>query len=402
MFFNLKNHTFEVNFNKITSLSKDLKFLFSVVILLLFIARGESQIHRDTLFKRISYDLDFRFRIEQDWNSRTSNGSFRENRSRLRYRMRAGMKYTHDWYSFGYRIRTGDPRKQQDPQLTVGTAFEEFGTLPLGFEKVYFKGEWDKWSFWLGKNDFPFAKNNELFWSDNVFPEGVFASRKWTFESSVLQDIRLSGGHFILSASGRDFGSDAYVQGLQTKANFWNERLQIFPSYYRMKNIADIPDGAKTFTLDYQILHLGGKWKVLEKQNLACKFDIYTNVQDYSDHEFLNDSFKDEKLGIVVGIKKGQLSKKNDHLFELTYAYLERYSALDYMAQNDWARWDYSAFDSPDGRLTNLQGVEFVYGYAISKKMNIVFKAYQVDQLVALGVSKENGSRVRLDLNVKL
>ncbi len=46
-----------------------------------------------TLIKKLTFTGDFRFRIEQDWNSKKSDGTYRENRSRLRYRFRFGANY---------------------------------------------------------------------------------------------------------------------------------------------------------------------------------------------------------------------------------------------------------------------------------------------------------------------
>lgn len=374
--------------------------LLSCILFIFYGLQAHTQI--DSILSRIDHDLDFRFRIEQDWNSRKSDGTFRDNRSRLRYRFRTGMTYSKDWYSFGYRIRTGDPRKQQDPQLTVGAAFEEFGTLPLGFEKVFFQGKHKDFTYWIGKNDFSFRKNNELFWSDNVFPEGVYARKKFDLKSSVLHSITLSAGHYILSASGRAFSNDSYVQGLQAQMKFGEDRFILFPSFYRMKNIPNIPDGAAMFDMDYSIFHFGGQWNIWTDQQLFFKFDLYQNVEDYREVELIENEFQGEKQGLVLAIQKGRIKEKNDYLFKITYAYLERFSALDYMAQNDWTRWDYSSYDSPDGRLTNYQGVEIVGAYAISDKANLVLKYYLVNQLVAFGTSKETGSRVRLDLNVSL
>ena len=72
------------------------------------------------------------------------------------------------------------------------------------------------------------------------------------------------------------------------------------------------------------------------------------------------------------------------------------------MAQNDWARWDYSAFNSPDGRLTNFKGIEIVIGYNISKKINVIDKYYNIKQIIPTGEFKETGQRIRFDLNVKI
>jgi hypothetical protein len=376
-------------------------YIKTIACIFFIVCAVQSHAQIDSILSRIDVDLDFRFRIEQDWNSRKSDGTFRDNRSRLRYRLRTGMTYSKDWYSFGYRIRTGDPRKQQDPQLTLGTAFEEFGTLPLGFEKVFFKGEHKDFTYWIGKNDFSFRKNNELFWSDNVFPEGVFLSKKFGLKSGVLNALSLSAGHYILSASGRAFSDDSYVQGLQAQMNFGNNRFILFPSFYRMKNIPNIPDGAAFFDMDYNIFHVGGQWNLWKEQKVFLEFDFYQNVENYDENEFIDNLFKDEKQGFVFAVQKGKIKEKNDYLFKVTYGYLERFSALDYLAQNDWARWDYSSFDSPDGRLTNYQGVEIVGAYAVTSNAKLVMKYYLVNQLIAFGPSRETGSRIRLDLDVK-
>ncbi len=72
------------------------------------------------------------------------------------------------------------------------------------------------------------------------------------------------------------------------------------------------------------------------------------------------------------------------------------------MAQNDWARWDYSSYNSPDGRLSNLKGIEVVVAYMIHEKVNLIAKYYNVHQIVPTGTHKETGQRIRFDLNVKI
>jgi len=151
--------------------TKSFAMLFRSLLIMFFVVNLCTSFAQtlDSLYSRIEPTADFRFRVEHDWNSRKSDGTFREDRTRLRYRLRAGAKFSHKWYSMGFRLRTGQQNKQQDPQLTIGEAYEDFGTLPVGFEKIYFKGVLSTFQFWLGKNNFPFEKNNELFWSDNAF-----------------------------------------------------------------------------------------------------------------------------------------------------------------------------------------------------------------------------------------
>ncbi len=360
------------------------------------------QAQKDLLLSKLDFSADFRFRVEQDWNSQKSDGTFRNDRSRLRYRARAGATYGDDWWQAGLRIRTGNPRKQQDPQLTLGDNFREFGTLPIALEKAYFQGKWSTFAFWVGKNSFPFAKSNELFWSDNVFPEGVSLSKSFPFPSGVMDILELRGGHFIISTSGKSFDQDAYFQGYQVYTSFSEKRVELFPSIYLFKNVPNIPDGGDTFVLDYTILHLGSRVKLFNSPGITMELDLYQNIQDYDQLDSIPENLKKEKSGLVVGLKYGDLRQKNDWLFKASYAWLQRYAAVDFLAQNDWARWDYSAFDSPDGRLTNFKGIELVAGRMIQKKLSLTMKYYFVEQLVPLGQAKETGSRIRFDLDVRL
>ncbi len=355
----------------------------------------------DSTKSRLNISADFRFRIEQDWNSRRSDGTMRDDRSRLRYRARIGMGYKiNEWASFGTRIRTGNPKKQQDPQLTLGDEFGEFGLQRIGFEKLFFQVEKQGFTFWAGKNTFPFEKSNELFWSDNVFPEGVLLKKNFNLTSGIFDQVDLRAGHFILRTSGSSFSDDSYFQGVQANSSFFNGSLEVFPSFYFFKNIADIPDGAETTLLDYVIFHLGSRVRVKDNPLIQLELDYYANLENYDNNDAIQRNLRNDKGGVTAAASLGKLDSKGDWFFKATYTYLERFSAVDFMAQNDWARWDYSAFDSPDGRLTNLQGAEIFVGYMLADNLSLITKYYHVRQLVALGPFKETNDRIRFDIDV--
>lgn len=371
-------------------------------LILIFLAVSiTSSAQNESITSKLTFDSDFRFRVEQDWNSKKEDGTFRDDRTRFRYRLRAGVKYGDKWYEIGFRLRTGNPLKQQDPQLTLGDGFKEFGTLSIGFEKAYFQGKWNTFSFWVGKNTFPFAKSNELFWSDNVYPEGIFLQKNFSLNSNVFDTLKLKGGHYIISTSNASLDKDSYFQGYQIYTSFLNKRLELFPSIYLFKNVPNIPDGSDTFTLDYSILHFGSRFKLIKEELLNIEFDYYRNLQDYDQNSSISSDFSNQKSGIVTGLKYGTLNNKKDWLFKASYAWLQQFSAVDFMAQNDWARWDYSSYGSPDGRLTNFKGVELVLGYMVDNKVGLKMKYYITEQLIPYGTSKETGSRIRLDLDVK-
>ena len=369
--------------------------ILSIVLLGINFTFGQS----DTTFSKLTFEMDYRFRAEHDWNSRKSDGTFRDNRSRLRFRMRAGASYSNKQYTFGLRIRTGEQDKQQDPQLTLGKGLKEFGTLPIGFEKIYFQYNKNNFKIWLGKNSYPFKKNNELFWSDNVFPEGISIDKKFSIEKGILKKVNLTAGHFILASNDKSFLEDSYFQGAQLNFLSRDDKYEFSSALYHLRNIPNIPDGEHTFDINYSIFHLRTK---LDFADFSFDFDYYYNLVQYVNNINIEPEFRNQKTGYTIGIQYGDLKTAKNWMYKITYAYLERYSILDYMAQNDWARWDYSAYNSPDGRLSNYQGIEAVIAYAISEKINLVSKYYYVEQLIPFDIAKENGQRIRFDINIKL
>ena len=371
--------------------------LFLVLLFLTASATGQQE-----QTKKVDFYGDFRFRLEHDWNSLQADGTFRDDRSRLRYRGRLGVLYSGSQnFTVGARIRTGDPKKQQDPQLTLGDNFAEFNTLPIGFEMLFAAYQTPSFSAWVGKNTFPFIKQNELFWSDNVYPEGVSASFTPHLNSEFFESLSLHAGHFIVRSKQQTFEQDSYFQGLQFAVHIAKPYLTLYASHYFFNELPDIPDGNETYTLDYSIINFGSKLRILQSPLLRFGLDYYVNVEDLQTIEAVPASLQDQDMGIVGQISVGELKMKGNWKAQLIYAYLERFAAVDFLAQNDWARWSYSAQDSPDGRLTNLKGFEFMLGYALNSNVDLQFRAYSVKQIVALGSTRETGDRVRLDLNIR-
>ena len=139
---------------------------------------------------------------------------------------------------------------------------------------------------------------------------------------------------------------------------------------------------------------------LLQKPLVGVEVDYYHNLQDYNKNDSIPDNLKDQRTGWVISVRIGKLKKKGDWKFRVTLQQLERYSAVDYFAQNDWARWDYSSFDSPDGRLTNYKGLELMAGYMISDYIKVNTRYFAVEQLVPYGPFAETGQRIRFDIDI--
>lgn len=371
-----------------------------ILILLIATCLNVLSAQNDTIPKKLDFSGDFRFRIEHDWNSRRPDGSYRADRSRLRYRFRLGVIYQLDSkYAFGGRLRSGNINDQQGPHVTIGGNNGEFGLVKIGLEKLFFKFKTKNFESWIGKNDLLFEKQNELFWNDNVFPEGISLRFKWR-PDNFINAIHLNASHFIINSNGSTFLNDGYFELAQIVTKFWDKRITIFPGFYYFKNIGNIPDGQAEYKLDYSIFHLGSTLKLLKKPSLEVGFDFYKNLQDYQSNEGILSDMKDQKKGAVFSSKLGQLKKKGDWNVEFYYAYIQKYAIVDYFAQNDWVRWDYASFNAAGSRISNFDGFEIRVGYNIEAHLNLILRLYSVEQIVASGNYTENGDRIRLDLNI--
>lgn len=352
--------------------------------------------------KKLQFQADAKFRFEQDWNSRKSDGTYRDDRFRIRFRVRAGLSYTpNDWASFGIRFRTGYAEKQQDPNLTIGDGYHEFESVPIGMDKLFFRVKLKSFDGWLGRNTLPFERQNELFWSDHVAIDGVYLSSKHELDADWIDHIAYSGGIFTMLNSYGTFDDDSFIGIVQVTTHHLNKRLRIFPTFYFFNNMPDIPDGNESVRFDYKIAHLGAKALIFEHPKISLGLDLYQNLQNYTNNQLIPDKLKDQRTGIVFNALYGSLSKKGDLAFGLDLMYLERYAAVDFIAQNDWVRWDYGSQGSRDGRLTNYKGISLMTGYRVSKMLQVKARYFTVAQLIPYGPSLENGNRIRFDIDFK-
>ncbi len=344
---------------------------------------------------------DFRFRVEHDWNSQNSNGVLRDDRSRLRYRFRFGLNYVLDKNSsFGGRLRSGNINDQQGPHITLGGNQGEFGLVKIGLEKLFYQYQSESLTAWVGKNTAPLRKLNELFWNDNVFPEGIGLKYKLKFKKKSIQSLGFNAGHFIINSNNQTFNKDSYFQFAQLESSLLDNRITLFPALYYFNKIGNIPDGKQTHQLDYTILHFGSLLKINKNSDFQLGLEYYLNLENYAQHDSIHFNLRDQKKGFIISAKYGDVKEKGNWLIHLYYANLEKFSIVDYFAQNDWARWDYSSFNAAGSRISNFQGFELRIGYAVKEKFTLILRSYLVEELISIGDFKENGSRVRLDLNI--
>lgn len=138
---------------------------------------------------------DFRLRAETDWDSEDASGAMRNDRTRLRVRLRAGFRYAPtESVQLGARLRSGQEGSQQSPHITI-IDFQDNDTGDTSFDldRWYVLGKVHGFEVWAGRNDLPFWKQDELLFDDDVTMPGIALS--WGADLG-LGRLSLAGGHF--------------------------------------------------------------------------------------------------------------------------------------------------------------------------------------------------------------
>ena len=339
---------------------------------------------------------DFRFRYEADWDSVNSSGVPRDDRQRLRVRGRIGLKYQPtDELTFDVRGRTGDSHSQQSPHLTIhdfdGGDRNDFSGI---LDKYYVQYAKDGVSVWGGRNGFPFWKQNELFWDDDVTVTGAALS-----VTPSIWDESLTGtmGAFYLPDGGWELNGQMYAGQVKFVREIGGATLTLAEGFYFLdgeRGASHLRNG--NGARDYAILGSQAelKGKVLGVP-VALGADVYQNFKNYS--ALSNDPFtaanSEEDFGYVLSARFGELSAPGDFQFGYYYAWLETFAVNGSYAEDDWERWGSATqTDSSD-----LHGHEFRLTYRAAKKLDIMARLYAVDAIT----SQQDGMRFRLDFNYK-
>ncbi len=382
-------------------LKRTLLLVLMVFFFLQIDAYGQ-QTESDSVDLKIRFSGDLRPRLEHDWNGRKSDGTYRTDRSRARYRLRVGFDKNIDKnFRVGARIRSGSLSHQQDANITLGGNTPEFETAQFGIERVYLRYETKRFWTWVGKHDYPFWRQNAILWNNNVYPEGFALGLKPKEGSKLV--FKPVFGHFILRTSDHLFRGDSYLTSLQASA-----AIHINPQHKLTFNLGelyfhqapDIPDGNHTQKMDYNIMTSSIRYRLDNgKRPLFAGMDFYLNTRDYTNKLEVFSELEEEKSAVVFNLQYGELAKKGDFTVHFYYTQVGKHAIVDYIAQSDWGRWDYSEYGSPAFSLSNFKGFEIRAGYNIRKNVNVVASFFKIEQIVATGPFKETGDRFRLDIN---
>jgi len=364
-----------------------------------------AQAAEDTFPKVIPFG-DFRVRLEQDWDSLNGDGTKREDRLRLRVRLRAGLdfKFSEHWNAF-VSVRTGPHKSQQSPHITI----YDFDGGPEGpyeanFDRWFLKYENKGFHIWAGRNELSFWHQDDLFVFDNITYPGAGIGYDHRFGNGALTShlnyVALPAGMLDTAGTGV-IGQLAWHQELSDHSGFRVSTAVAFTNADPDEPAGDILLTDNN-TRDYSVIELSAEYhnqafgkRLLVGGNVARNFENYTNAPPGSFSEF----HQDDLNKWVMELKWGNMGTPGDWLFAYYYAYIEALATNSSYISDDWVRWG----DVYQVRGTNLKGSEFRARYTIRLNQNILARLFFIDAIDLLepgDTTKETGNRLRVDYNI--
>ncbi len=341
---------------------------------------------------------DFRARMEADWDSQRASGAMRTDRTRARIRARFGFKYKPiDELQFGMRARSGNLRSQQSPHATVrdfsGDGHgQRSGVLDKYFAKVSLDPVWA----WGGRNGFPFWKQNEHFWDDDVTLLGGAVGGGFDIGVGKLS---ATAGLFALPDGMMSHQLGHMIAGQLKYSGEVSEgvKLNAAAGYFDMNGRAGAVNlrngnGARDYGIG--VISLQAKFSAMDLP-ITLGADYMHNFESYSatDGNAFTVANRNERDGFMLSAKIGQLKAWGDWLAGYYFARIETLAVNASYAQDDWVRW--GSANQTDS--SNLRGHELRLAFAISGKTNLVARLYIVDAIT----STQDGKRFRVDFNTK-
>lgn len=356
---------------------------------------------------RWSLSGDLRLRLETDRDSRRSDGTLRDDRDRLRARLRLAVGVDLGrGTALGARLRTGSRDSQQSPHVTL----HDFDGNPDGdrdilLDRWFVRREGERAWGWLGRNSLPFWTQNELFWDDDVTPAGLALGTGGTAGESDRLRWWLTGAALAppdgaVDFHGRLVGGQGRIEtttGSPVGPVRWTVASGLYvvggePGAEHLRN----GNGARDYRLWVTSVQ-AADLDVLGRP-LVLGVDLFRNLEDYSPTADLRrDPFAerhhDQTEGHAVSVRWGDVRERGDWSVAYTFARIEALAVHASYAQDDFVRWGSATqTDSSDFR-----GHELHLVYALRPHLRLTLRAFTAEALT----SPQDGDRVRFDVDVR-
>jgi len=331
---------------------------------------------------------DVVLRLERDWDGRRSDGTYREDRNRLRGRLR--IAWTADLnrrWRFGTRLRSGSPEREQAPFVDLD---EGRDALRAHLDRYFVRATSrdGRSAIWLGKNRHPFWWQSEFAWDADVNPEGLALTHEG--------DIRWALGYFLLDDPNRDtdFGDRARLWAGQARlrrthgAMTWNGALGYLGARDR-----DGIENPVVSDLDYDILS-GSVMAALDARELRFGLELIENLSGSAENRHNGDA----RTGYSTLIDWGRADRPGRWRLTHRYAHIEKYAVIPDLAQGNWHRWSSA---NGQARASNYRGHELRAEVALPRGVSLILRTFFVkgiDREQADADTLETASRARIDL----
>lgn len=342
---------------------------------------------------------DLRLRLESDFDSRRPDGSLRDDRDRLRVRLRLAVGYELGRGTrLGARLRSGSRDSQQSPHVTL----HDFDSNPTGdrdllLDRWFLRHEGERAWGWLGRSSLPFWTQNELFWDDDVTPAGLAlgtgdetARLRWWLTGAALTPPD-GAAHFHGRLVGGQGRIEARLGGGPVR---WTVASGLYvvdgePGAEHLRN----GNGTRDYRLWVTSLQAGDL--VVLGHPLVLGADLYRNLEDYSptDTDPFTARHHDQTAGHALSARWGDAREQGDWSAGYTFARIEALAVAASYAQDDFVRWGSATqTDSSDFR-----GHELSLVYALRPDLRLTLRAFTTEALT----SAQDGDRVRLDVDYR-
>ena len=348
---------------------------------------------------------DFRLRIEQDWDSRQGDGTERDDRLRLRFRLRGGLLVNlSDRWSARVQVRSGPHKSQQSPHITIydfdGGAR---GPWEFNFDYWYLSYGTENLEVWAGRNELSFQHQDDLFLIDNVTFAGVGGSYRQGLGGGALT---LLANYVALPVGMRSFSGTSVIGQVAYERDWESVGFMAATGVFASRADPDDPVGEQLLTenntRDYDLINLQLQLRARAFSHPVRLGASYShNFQDYSTAGVgsFSEFHQDHRDGYVVEVLWGESGSANDWQIGYYYSHVEALAANSSYIEDDWARWG----TSTQARLTNMKGSEFRVLYTIGPRQNIFARLFFVDAVDLLqpgDIALEDGKRFRIEYKI--
>lgn len=355
--------------------------------------------------KKLNFFGDFRLRLEQDWDSLQGDGTERDDRLRLRFRLRGGFDYQFvEKWSAQVQARSGPNQSQQSPHITI----HDFDSGPNGpyqfnLDHWFVRFKSDGLETWAGRNELSFWHQDDFFVFDNVTYAGLGGSYHHKAGQGALT---YSFNYVALPVGMRDFSGSGVAAQIAYARNIGDSGFTIAGGLIATNADADDPVADNLLTengsRDYTTFDLQLQYRsLIAGMPYSLGVDYTHNAKNYDNEPVgsFSEFHKNHVDGYVFQFVWGQHAKPGDWQLGYYYAHQEALTTHSSYVQDDWVRWG----NATQARATNMKGSEFRVRYTIRPNFNIFARLFIVDAIDLLTVTDttlETGNRFRIEANI--